>query len=39
MTQFPGMPAWGTLLSDDDIWQVVAVIKRLNSLPPSAEPH
>lgn len=32
-----GMPAWGKLLSDDDIWQVVAVIKRLNSLPPSAE--
>jgi mono/diheme cytochrome c family protein len=30
------MPAWGNLLSDDDIWQVVAVIRGPNSLPESA---
>src|ERR1051325_1651987 len=27
-----GMPAWGRLLSDDEIWQVSAVVKRFNSL-------
>jgi len=29
------MPAWGNLLSDDDIWQVVAVVRRFDSLPDS----
>ena len=32
-----GMPAWGRLLTDEDIWQVVAVLRRLNSLPPAVE--
>ena len=32
-----GMPAWGRLLSDQDIWRVVAVLRRLNSLPPAVE--
>jgi mono/diheme cytochrome c family protein len=32
-----GMPAWGRLLSDEDIWRVASVVKRLNSLPPAAE--
>ena len=32
-----GMPAWGRLLSDQDIWQVVAVLRRLNSLPSAVE--
>jgi len=29
------MPAWGKLLSDDEIWQVVAVIRDFDSLPDS----
>ena len=32
-----GMPAWGRLLTDQDIWQAVAVLHRLNSLPPAVE--
>jgi len=32
-----GMPAWGRLLTDQDIWQVVAALRRLDSLPPAAE--
>ncbi len=32
-----GMPAWGKLLSDEDIWQVVGVLRKLNSLLPAAE--
>jgi mono/diheme cytochrome c family protein len=31
------MPAWRNLLSDDDIRQVVAFLKRLDSLPPNVE--
>jgi mono/diheme cytochrome c family protein len=27
-----GMPAWGNLLSDDEIWQVVALVRSFNSL-------
>src|SRR5439155_5466216 len=30
------MPAWGTLLSDDDIWQVVTLVRKFDSLPDSA---
>jgi len=35
------MPAWGNLLSDDEIWRVVTLINRLDSLPDSvsAELH
>ncbi len=29
------MPAWGNLLSDEDIWQVVTLVKNLDSLPDS----
>ena len=32
-----GMPAWGKMLADQDIWQVVAVLRKLNSLPPAVE--
>jgi len=32
-----GMPSWGRLLTDQDIWQVVAVLRRLNSLPSAVE--
>jgi mono/diheme cytochrome c family protein len=31
------MPAWRNLLSDEDIRQVVAFLKRLDSLPPKVE--
>jgi len=27
-----GMPAWGRLLSDEDIWQVVTVLRNIESL-------
>jgi len=35
------MPAWGNLLSDDEIWRVVTLINKLGSLPDSvsAELH
>ena len=32
-----GMPAWGRLLTDQDIWKVVAFLGRLNSLPSAVE--
>ena len=32
-----GMPAWGSMLSDDEIWQVVNVLKHSQDLPPSVE--
>jgi len=32
-----GMPAWGSMLSDDEMWQVVSVIKNLQNLPPAVE--
>ena len=32
-----GMPAWGRLLTDQDIWKVVAVLRRLDSLPPASK--
>jgi len=32
-----GMPAWGSMLSDDEIWQLVSLLKNLQDLPPSVE--
>jgi mono/diheme cytochrome c family protein len=32
-----GMPAWGAMLSDDEIWQIVNVLKHSQDLPPSDE--
>jgi cytochrome c553 len=32
-----GMPAWGGMLSDDEIWQTVNVLKHSKELPPSDE--
>ena len=32
-----GMPAWGSMLSDDDIWQLVSLLKNSQDLPPSVE--
>src|SRR6266478_4383760 len=30
-----GMPAWGGMLSDDEIWQLVSLLKNSQDLPPS----
>ena len=32
-----GMPAWGAMLSDDEIWQIVSLLKHSRDLPPSVE--
>jgi mono/diheme cytochrome c family protein len=32
-----GMPAWGSILSDDEIWQLVSLLKNSQDLPPSVE--
>ena len=32
-----GMPAWGGMLSDDEIWQLVSLLKNSQDLPPSVE--
>jgi mono/diheme cytochrome c family protein len=32
-----GMPTWDGVLSDDDLWKVVAFIKHSNALPPDVD--
>jgi len=32
-----GMPAWGSLLSEEEIWQLVSLLKNSQDLPPSVE--
>jgi mono/diheme cytochrome c family protein len=32
-----GMPAWGSMLSDEEIWQMVSLLKNSQDLPPSVE--
>ena len=32
-----GMPAWGSMLSDEEIWQIVTLLKNSQDLPPSVE--
>jgi len=32
-----GMPAWGSTLSDEEIWQLVSLLKNSQDLPPSVE--
>jgi len=32
-----GMPAWAGMLSDDEIWQIVSLLKNSQDLPPSVE--
>ena len=34
-----GMPAWGGMLSDDEIWQIASLLKNSQDLPPSVEAH
>ncbi|MGA8492716.1 MAG: c-type cytochrome [Terriglobales bacterium] len=31
------MPAWGNIMADSEIWQVVTLLSRLENLPPSVE--
>lgn len=32
-----GMPAWGEILSDDEIWKITAFLKNMEKLPPAVE--
>jgi mono/diheme cytochrome c family protein len=32
-----GMPAWGGMLSDEEIWQIASLLKNSRDLPPSVE--
>jgi mono/diheme cytochrome c family protein len=32
-----GMPAWSSMLSDEEIWQLVSLLKNSQDLPPSVE--
>lgn len=32
-----GMPAWGNLLSDDQIWKLTAFLSQMEKLPPSVD--
>lgn len=32
-----GMPAWGKVMSDDQIWKITAFVKNINQLPPAVE--
>jgi len=32
-----GMPAWGSMLTDEEIWQLVSLLKNSQDLPPSVE--
>ena len=32
-----GMPAWGSMLSDEEIWQIVSLLKNSQDLSPSVE--
>lgn len=32
-----GMPAWSGMLSDDEIWQIVSLLRNSRDLPPSVE--
>jgi mono/diheme cytochrome c family protein len=34
-----GMPAWGSMLADEEIWQLVSLLKNSQDLPPSVEAH
>ena len=35
--RYSGMVAWGGLVPDSTIWQVVTFLSRLDSLPPSVD--
>jgi len=31
------MPSWGSMLSDEKIWQIVSLLKNSQDLPPSVQ--
>ena len=35
--RWTAMPAWGKVMSDDDLWRVTAFVKNINQLPPAVE--
>lgn len=35
--RWTAMPAWGSIMADSEIWQVVTFLSHLNRLPPSVE--
>lgn len=32
-----GMPAWGKVMSDEDLWKITAFVKNVDQLPPAVE--
>jgi mono/diheme cytochrome c family protein len=36
-TRLTGMPAWDGILSDDEIWKIIAFVKHSDKLPPEAQ--
>ncbi len=32
-----GMPAWGKVMSDEDLWKITAFVKNIGQLPPAVE--
>jgi thiosulfate dehydrogenase len=37
--RYTGMPGWETLLSEQDIWKVAALLSRLEKLPPAVQDY
>lgn len=37
--RYTGMPAWGKVLSDQDIWKVTAFLSRVDKLPPAVQDY
>ena len=37
--RYTGMPAWGKVLSDDDMWKVTAFLSRVDKLPPAVRDY
>ncbi len=35
--RWSAMPAWGNIMADSEVWQVVTLLRRLENLPPSVE--
>lgn len=35
--RFTGMPGWGNIVSDDQIWKLTAFLSRMGKLPPSVD--
>lgn len=37
--RYTGMPAWGKVLSDQDMWKVTAFLSRIEKLPPGVQDY